>query len=94
MSCYFCLLDLTYGECDVISLYSMYCPVNGSLCCVSGSVCEMFGDRVAECGWGVLCWIACLWSSKECACDPSVHLDAPSICVVCVCWKLSPHLRV
>ena len=30
----------------------------------------------------VLCWIDRLWSSKECVCctcDPSVHLDAPSI---------------
>ena len=30
-----------------------------------------------------------------CACDPSVRLDAPSICFVCVfvCWKLSHNLR-
>ena len=27
-------------------------------------------------------------------CDPSVHLDYPSICLVCVCQKLSHHLRV
>ena len=44
-------------------------------------------------------WIDHLWSSKECvccACDPSVRLDAPSICFFCVstCRKLSPHLRV
>ena len=45
----------------------------------------------------VLCSIDHVWSSKECvcyACDPSVHLDAPSIGFVCVCWKLSSHLRV
>ena len=46
----------------------------------------------------VLCWIYRVWSSKECvccACDTSVHLDAPFICFVCVCVcrKLSPHLR-
>ena len=29
-----------------------------------------------------------------CVCDPSVRLDAPSICVVCVCWKVSLNLRV
>ena len=29
-----------------------------------------------------------------CACDPSVHLDVPSIGFVCVCWKQSPHLGV
>ena len=38
-----------------------------------------------------------VWSFKECvccACDPSVHLDSHTICFVCVCRKLSPHLRV
>ena len=36
----------------------------------------------------VFCWIDHVWSSKECvccACDPSVHLDVPSICFVRVC---------
>ena len=55
---------------------------------------------VAECsGWmKVLCWIDHgIPKSKECgcwACDPSVHLDAPSIgfVYVFVCRKLSPHL--
>ena len=47
----------------------------------------------------VLYWIDHVWSSKECVCcvrDPSEHLDAPSICFVCVfvCRKLSPHLGV
>ena len=30
----------------------------------------------------VLCWIDCVWSSKDCvccACDTSVHLGVPSI---------------
>ena len=35
MSCYFtffyCLLDMRCGECDVISLYFMFCPVNASV---------------------------------------------------------------
>ena len=40
----------------------------------------------------VLCWIDHVWSANECvccACDPCVHLHAPSIGVVCacVCWK-------
>ena len=40
-----------------------------------------------------------LWYSKECACcacDPIVHLSVPSIgfVCVCVCRRLSPHLRV
>ena len=40
----------------------------------------------------VLWWIDLLC----CACDPSEHLGAPSICFVCVfvCQKLSPHLGV
>ena len=47
----------------------------------------------------VLCWIDRVWSSKElvcCACDPSVHLDVPSIGFVCscACQKLSSHLGV
>ena len=47
----------------------------------------------------VLYWIDHVWSSIECVCctcGPSEHLDAPSICSVCVfvCRKLSPHLGV
>ena len=37
-----------------------------------------------------LSWIYHVWSSIECvccACGPSKRLDAPSICIVCVCWK-------
>ena len=46
----------------------------------------------------VFVWVEVLyrvWSSKECACDPCVHLSVPSIGFVCVfvCRKLSPHLR-
>ena len=36
----------------------------------------------------VFCWIDRVWSSKECVCcgcDPSVHLDVPSIDSVYVC---------
>ena len=31
---FYCLLDLSGGECDVISLYCMCCSVNGSVCLV------------------------------------------------------------
>ena len=38
MSCYFtvfyCLLDLSCDECDVISLYFMCCSANGAVCLV------------------------------------------------------------
>ena len=46
---------------------------------------------------GVLYWIDHVWSFIEgvcCACGPSERLDAPSICCVFVCRKLSPHLGV
>ena len=39
----------------------------------------------------VLYWIDHVWSSIECvccACGPSEHLDAPSICFVCVFYML------
>ena len=46
----------------------------------------------------VLCWIDRVWSFNEYACfacNPSVHLNDPSIgfVYVFVCRKLSPHLR-
>ena len=47
--CFFCLLDLSCGECDVISLYFMCCSVTGSVClvcCVCDSVCELFGETI------------------------------------------------
>ena len=46
---FYCLLDLSCCECDVISLYCMCCSVNGSVClvcCVFNSVCELFGEVI------------------------------------------------
>ena len=43
---FYCLFNLSCGECDVVSLYFMCCSVNGSVClvcCVFDSVCELFG---------------------------------------------------
>ena len=34
---FYCLLDLSCSECEVISLYFMYCSVNGSVCFVCSS---------------------------------------------------------
>ena len=31
---FYCLLDVRSGECNVISLYVLCCPVNGSVCFV------------------------------------------------------------
>ena len=106
---------MSCGEYNGISLYAMCCSVNGSVCfvcCVSDSVCELFGETICntfECGClNVMVWfsevggaildIPCL-SSKEyvCfACDPSVCLDALSMCFDCVlvCRKLCPHLEL
>ena len=50
--CFYCLLDLSCSECDVLSLYFMCCPVNGSVClvcCMFDSVCELFGEQFAMC---------------------------------------------
>ena len=46
-----CLMDLSCGECDVISLYFMCFYVNGSfclLCCVLDSVCKLFGETICN----------------------------------------------
>ena len=37
------------GECDVVSLYVLCCPVNGTVClvcCVFDSVCELFVETI------------------------------------------------
>ena len=60
MSCYYCLLDLSCSECDVISLYFMCCSVNGSvciLCCVFDSVCELVGETICNVFW--CCLLVC-----------------------------------
>ena len=43
------LLDLSCGECNVISLHYLYFSVNGSVCLVcyvSDSVCELFDETI------------------------------------------------
>ena len=40
---------MSFGECNVVSIYFLYCSVNGSVClvcCVFGSVCELFGETI------------------------------------------------
>ena len=52
-------------------------------------VVECYGS--VECEIEVLCVIDRVWSSKEyvyCACDPSVHLDVPSIGFIYVASNL------
>ena len=106
---FYCLLDMRSGECYVVSLYDLCCPVNGYVCfvcCVFDGVCELFGDPIrnmfgcvcyfiVECDGVVVCW-RCSIECVCCACDPNERLDAPSICFVCVfvCRKLAPHLGV
>ena len=73
MSCYFylifCLLDLSCGECNVISLYFLCYSVN-VLCLACLTVCELFGEKnrnilrcgcyfVVECYGGVECGWRC-----------------------------------
>ena len=102
---FYCLLDLSCGECYVISFYFVRC--------VFDSVCELFGETIRNvfgcgCYFVVECYgcVWCVWwcsvgetmygLPKSCACDPNERLSAPSICFVCVfvCRKLSPHLGV
>ena len=48
---FYCLFDLRSGECNVVSLYVLCCPVNGSvcfMCCVFDSVCELFGETICN----------------------------------------------
>ena len=70
---FYCLLDLRSGECNVVSLYVMCSPVNGSICfvcCVFDSVCELFVETirnmfgcvsyfVVECDGVVECYGGC-----------------------------------
>ena len=61
---FYCLVDLTCGECNVISMYFPCCSVMGSVCllyCVSDSVYEMFGEKFAIFWvWLLLCCLM-LW---------------------------------
>ena len=53
-----CLLDLRIGECNVVSLYVLCCPVNGSVCfmgCVYDGVCELFGETIRSM-FGCVCY--------------------------------------
>ena len=62
----YCLLDLRGGECNVVSLYVLCCPVNGSVCfvcCVFDSVCELFVETL----------------SVHPSITPSKNTDSPSI---------------
>ena len=85
---FYFLLDLSCGECNVISMYVLCFPVNGSVCFVFltvwQSICfgvvvilllnvmELFSVSVGA-------HRPCIQHGVCCACDPSVHLDAPSI---------------
>ena len=84
------------GECNVVSLYVLCCPVNGSVCfvcCVFDGVCELFGETIRNMFMELLCVVGGALLARTCvvfhrmcvfACGPSERLDAPSICVVCV----------
>ena len=49
VSWFYCLLDLSCGECNVISLFVLCCSANGSVCFVryvSDRVCELIGETI------------------------------------------------
>ena len=46
------------GKCNVVSLYVLYCPVNGSVCfvwCVFDSVCELCSETIRNM-FGCVCY--------------------------------------
>ena len=46
---FYCLLGMSCGKCNAISLYFQCCSVNGSVClvcCVFDIVCELFGETI------------------------------------------------
>ena len=46
------------GECNVVSLYVLCCPVNGSVCfvcCMFDGVCELFGETIRNM-FGCVCY--------------------------------------
>ena len=46
---FYCLLDLRSGECNVVSLYVLCCPVNGSVCFVCCVFVNCLVKQVAIC---------------------------------------------
>ena len=57
---FYCLLDLSCGECKAISLYFLCCSVNGSVslvCCVTDSVCELFGETIRNILGVLVIWL-------------------------------------
>ena len=55
---FYYLLDLRSGECNVVSLYVLWCPVNGPVCfvcCVFDGVCELFGETIRN-NFGFVCY--------------------------------------
>ena len=46
---FYCLFDLRSGECDVVSLYVLCCPVNGLVCFVCCVFANCLVKQVAIC---------------------------------------------
>ena len=87
-----CLLDLRSGECNVVSLYVLCCPVNGSVCfvcCVFDGVVNCLMKQFAIC-LGVL--VILLLNVMEFLCVVGgALLDRPCMvfyimCVLCL-WS-------
>ena len=97
--CY-CLLDLSCGECNVIALYVLCYSVNGSVCfvcCVSDSVCELFGETIVIC-LGVV--VILLLNVIECfSVVEGALLDRPCmvfqrVCVLCLSSQCASRYSV
>ena len=90
MKFYFYFVLLPPGECDVISLYYIYCYVNESVCmvcCVFDSVCELFSETIRNI-FGCGCYFVVECYGMFCVGGGALldrpHMVFQRICVLCV----------
>ena len=90
----YCLFDLRSGECNVVCLYVLCCPVNGSVCfvcCVFDGVCELFGKTIRNMFGGVCYFVAescCVWLLVL------YWIDHAGSSIECVCCVGGPNERL
>ena len=69
-------MNLSCGECNVISLYVLCCSVNGPtclVCCVFDSVLEVFGETLRKMFGCVYYFVVEYYGSVECGWGCSVE---------------------
>ena len=84
---FYCLLHLRSGECNVVSLYGLCCPVNGSVCfvcCVFDGVCELFGETIRN-NLGFVCYfvVECVAVCGNVCCEAAVVKNSSFLAFEC-----------